>query len=318
MNSRVVRKLYQAEFEKRLVAQYLCSGVLESGRRFIYDGDNLVLPEGSSIFYIGLTLAATHRNIAIATSNQLLIEEYFSNPELASSFSTGFLTVGGYPDKSECGGSDQGAVFKSPAEFAFEKAIEEDPGATVVLIPVSGITLDAGPFATKGDVSSLKKKIIQKSVLKSVREVIIVCDWRKQLHRDGEGYGAPVFSQADWKDLLKSNEEKHFLSLVTTPTPRVRELVLKGQLGENPYNRQTTAFDGDDLSLSNDDRSYIRTAKGLYGAFSGQMYEALKFTEYASETVPQKIAIAVSAKSGDDLVSRHGHDPLGGNPRVPK
>ena len=113
--------MYTRQAEKKLVGRY-------AANKFIMDGDNVALFEGSSALYVGLGIASTRERVLICTSNDPLVREARDNPAVGKRFRQ-FVVIGGVIDAPTHGG--HGGVFGSFFEEQFTKAVTSDPGATV-------------------------------------------------------------------------------------------------------------------------------------------------------------------------------------------
>lgn len=222
-SSRFGRNLFEQRAEKRQVARFVNLAQVRNGP-LIRNSDTVVIPEGSSAFYVGLAIAAFKKSATIVTSNAALYREYSDNPAVAKSLNH-FHLIGGRIDMShEVCRSDHGGAFGTEAERGYETAITDNPTATVVIMPVSGLLPEDGPYATDDFVRQLKYAIIRAGLYgpRRVREFVFIADYSKHLdlRKSVESYGAPVMDRAEWQRLLRDNQER--ISLVTFPPPAIR------------------------------------------------------------------------------------------------
>jgi hypothetical protein len=269
----VGRKLNQDSLEKRLVAQFLNKNPVRNGGTFVQDGDTIAIPEGSSSFYAGMAAIALRTKLGIVTSNGPLIHEYNANSQVAGRVRE-FFSIGGAVN------ADQGATFGEIAQTQYEQAIIRSPGTTVIVVPVSGITPENGPFATEGSVRNLKTHLIDIGLKAQVREILFIATWRKHFQSNSAGssnepYGSPVYADDRWKDLLRNNITR--MSLITSPPPAVRHAIDLGTRYSDPQGRHLAGLSNADqgvLGLKKQDLDYDLAARQLYDQFQGRFFEA--------------------------------------------
>ncbi|MCA9015625.1 MAG: hypothetical protein KDA77_09875, partial [Planctomycetaceae bacterium] len=182
--SRYGTQLYESQLEKKLVGRVIADAKVRAHgtATIVRDGDNVVIPDGSSCTYAGLAIACFRENIRITTSNDVLIREMRDNPCVARAFHRGFSIIGGdadYDANKRC--TQLGGTFKTDAEKQFERAISQDPQATVVIISVNGLLPEDGPFSKNGDTYAVKKQIIDSAIEANVREIVFIADYHKHL-----------------------------------------------------------------------------------------------------------------------------------------
>jgi hypothetical protein len=221
LSSRIGQEIYKQQEEKKLVGRYVAE-------HLVRDGDNIAIPEGSSALYAGLGTASACKNVRVTTSNDPLIREYRDNPAVARRFRR-LDAIGGEVDFAGNGNQSRlGGVFGPTAEEQFHVAILSDPGATAVIMPVSGFLPENGPFAEDGDAVRMKRAIIEDSLKSQVRELIFVADYTKHLESMQRTYGVPVYSRERWHQLLGEHMER--VSIVTAPPPALRKLLREHKL----------------------------------------------------------------------------------------
>jgi hypothetical protein len=275
------KNLYVRHAEKKLVAWFVSKAHVRSGP-IIRDGDTVVIPEGSSAFYVGLGIAAWRKRVSVITSNGPLYREYLDNPALANSFRD-FHVIGGCADLDrEHHRSERAGVFGFACQQAYKQAITTDPRATVVVMPVSGMLPDDGPYALDGESGGLKRSIILDSIgdaaEEKVREIIFVTDYSKHMRDESERYGSPIFERGTWRNMLERNHDR--ITLVAAPPPLMREALCAAE-PVHPA-RRTLSDLGPEAGFSECDRKYNSTARAM-----GKMFHSnsrLMFHEaYARE-----------------------------------
>jgi len=277
LEERFGKQLYQEQVEKKLVGLHVAD--------MVADGENVVIPEGSSAFYVGLALGAKKKNISIITSDGALMREYLDNPALAARFRN-FLVIGG--DEHVI----HGGVFGRSANAQYIEAIGGDPGATVVVMPVNGLLAKEGPYAWDGDARSLKESILAASSGR-VLKIVFIADYSKHLRskaQQGE-YRAPMYTQAAWHKLV--NDNRGIISIVTTPPPRLRNAILQCQRFDirrrAPSDMKPYLPPDEDFTW--EETYYHREAKELEeltrSGTQSMFFEALEFPPSDSEENPE-------------------------------
>lgn len=286
-SSRVGKNVYARQEEKKLVARFVNQERIGTGP-LIQNSDTVVIPEGSSAFYVGLAIAAIRKRVSIVTSNALLCREYLDNPALAKSFKD-FYAIGGLADKdSSLSRSEHGGYFGPDAQYAYEIAIKDRPAATVVIMPVSGLLHRDGPYATDDFIRALKYSIIRASLTdeRRVREFVFIADYSKHLPQNVDSYGAPVVEREEWAKLLKQNQGR--ISVVTAPPPSLRTAFSSGMYS-HPVNRSLEGIKPG-LPFGDDDRTYCKTcselAKVFYDGGSRSTFHEAYFSHKSEELAP--------------------------------
>ena len=227
-----------------LVAWFL-TNVPVRGRPLIWDTDKVVIPDGSSAFYVGVGVAAWRKCVCVIGSNGPLSCEYLTNPAFSDALDH-FYLIGGKADRCEpraerAGAfkrSENGGTFDLPAHKAYEEAILADPAATVVVMPVSGILPEEGPYGLEDQTRRLKEVIIKSGLRHGIRQLVFIADYTKHRRADKNKYGLPVLNTpAEWDALLQDHHAR--ISLVTVPPPDMREL-FQGAQPIHPAERMTT------------------------------------------------------------------------------
>lgn len=283
-STRVGKNVYTRQEEKRLVARFVNQARVGTGP-LIRNSDTVVIPEGSSAFYVGLAIAALREHVSIVTSNMLLCREYYDNPALAKSFK-GFYVIGGLSDKDpDVQRSEYGGVFGPDAQTGYETAITERPTATVVIMPVSGLLPQDGPYATEEFIRNLKYAIIRSSLdaKVKVREFVFIADYSKHLPSDAESYGAPILEREDWSRILTQNKRR--MSLVTVPPPILREALVSSDYS-HPVSRSLEAIKSSQ-PFTDTDRAYCKSCSEVANLFNDGGAK-LTFHEALSEEVARK------------------------------
>ncbi len=277
--SKVGSELYKRQVEKKLVG--LCVA-----QDYVRDGDNTVIPEGSSALYVGLGIASARQRVRICTSNDPLIRECRDNPAVVRRFRQ-VDVVGGFIDDQKYSG--HGGVFGTICEAQFHTAITEDPGATIVIIPVNGLLPKDGPFAEDGDAMKFKLSTIRDSLASNVRQLIFVADHSKHLDTHQSIYGLPIFRKDEWRRMLEKHLE--IIAIVTSPPPDMRRLLAERKLG-NPVERQL--YTADQAQLSAPDKEYDQTAKEFGCLTRGNGFEC-KFREAFLSSTPALVPTATGS-----------------------
>lgn len=277
MASKFGSLLYTQQYEKKIVAQYVVSAPVRGGRPIIGDDDIVLILEGTSGSYVGLAIAAFRNNVTVHTSNNALIREYRDNPAVAQRL-LALHTVGGLADFDQTERrSEHGGVSGLNAHDQFEKAMTVKPPATVVVMTVSGLLPDDGPYVS-GPCRGLKRSIIELSLQGTVRELIFVADYTKHGRRKPPSYGMVMFHRDEWKKLVETYRSK--ISIVTTPPPALRARLHEEQF-QDVQHRELLEHAFPDV-----DREYARVAKDLCavtggtrraGAYCPWVHEAYRF-----------------------------------------
>ena len=238
-------RLYEEHaVEKKLVAWFL-TNVPVRGEPLIRDTDNVVIPDGSSGFYVGLAIAAWKNRVCLISSNGPLFCEYLCNPAFSNALED-FYLIGGKadhraPHDAPAGPAykacQNGGMFDEPAHQAYEKGIMKNPQATVVVMPVSGILPEEGPYGLEDQTRQLNRSIIDSSVKQRVRQLVFIADHSKHREDDRSKYGLPIMNTpGDWHAFLDEHHDR--ISLVTASPPAMRDL-LHGADPIHPAERPT-------------------------------------------------------------------------------
>lgn len=253
--SKYGKSLYERQVEKKLVAKY----IVQSGM-VAPCGEKIVLPEGSSAFYVGMALAAHSSGSQLVTSNGPFIREYRDNPSIAKSFNS-VTTVGGeidYDHNKEL--SDHGGVYGMECQRIYGEAIKQDPGATIVVMPVTGILPGLGPYSADGASQGEKKSILEQSFAADVRLVIFVADFTKHREDAVRDYGVPIFRQRSWERLVQDNTDR--IKLVTCPPPKLRLALANSKSYIEPRDRDYKELPNISYDeLTREDAVYLRVTK---------------------------------------------------------
>jgi hypothetical protein len=211
------RRLFENQLEKQLVAKFLVSEPVCQGRCPILDDDVVVLPEGTSAFYIGLAVAAHRSRATIVTSNGGLVREYHENPVLRTKLK-GLEVIRGHAE------SETRGIAANAKDWRSIVGDDHDPTATVVISTVEGLLPEEGPFAPSPTAANARAKLVEAALSENVRHVIFVADYSKQLNSKRPKYGHLLFqNRARWKQIL--NSEPGRVLIVTSPPPRLCEFI---------------------------------------------------------------------------------------------
>jgi hypothetical protein len=261
MSCRFGRNLYANQLEKKLVGWFITNARVRGGNSIVKNGDTVVIPEGSSAFYVGMAIAACEKRASIITSNGALYCEYLDNPALASSFRN-FYVIGGLADLDRDRHlPDSGGVFGMESHAAYTHAIKDNPMATVVIMPTSGILPEDGPFALVGESRALKLSIIRDALEAQVRELVLVADYTKHLEPRTHSYGAQIMPRTSWQAL--HHEYRGRISLVTAPPPNIRSALRQANLADSANRHPAARKSLDALGTQawgDVDREYNRNA----------------------------------------------------------
>lgn len=253
--SKFGKAIYCEQFEKKLVGKY----VVESSD-MIGNGEKIVLPEGSSAFYVGMAIAAYRDDVSVVTTNAAFIREYRDNPTIAQTIKL-VTTIGGEIDYDHRKGlSEHGGVFGFECQKQYIQAIRDAPGATIVVMPVTGILPDEGPYAADGPSQGEKDSIITESFRANVRLVIFVADYSKHLGSKRKHYGVPIFPKRVWKEKVEANSDR--VALVTCPPPKLRESLQRRTDRIEPRDRTYDDFPGlTSANFTDEEAEYYQAAK---------------------------------------------------------
>jgi hypothetical protein len=253
--SKFGRAIYCEQLEKKLVAKY----VVDSSHMF-GNGEKIILPEGSSAFYVGMAIAAYRDDVSVVTTNGAFIREYRDNPKIAQTIKL-VTAIGGEVDYDHRKGlSDHGGVFGLDCQHRYIQAIRDAPGATIVVMPVTGILPDDGPYAADGPSHGEKLSILKESFAANVRLVIFVADYSKHLGTKRQDYGVPIFSKAAWKEKVQAHSDQ--VVLVTCPPPKLRESLQGRTDWIEPRDRTYDDFPGlTSADFTDDEAEYNQAAK---------------------------------------------------------
>jgi len=209
LTTKIGKEMYHRRIEKKLVARHVAS-------TFIGHGDTVCIPEGSSATYVGLAIGLLFQKVTIVTSNEPLLREYRENPQFAPSFRE-MHAIGGHVDDVIA----HGGVSGPKCQEQFETAIQKDPGTTVVIMPVSGLLPDSGPYGLDDATCRLKEKLIRAGLEANIRALIFVTDYTKHIPSRKSTYGRPLFNRpGEWAQLLRDHQNR--IRIVTAPPPELR------------------------------------------------------------------------------------------------
>lgn len=205
------KRLYDNASEKRICGAWVADHLVK-------DSDHVIIPEGTSAFWVGLAVLARRRNLRIITSNGALVRELHENPRLRNAAKS-VNVIGGEMDVS-VGGTGRGFVGEA-AEKAFERAIHHDPGATVVLSSVNGLLPEIGPLAPCPATGFTRRKLLLEA-LPNVSSVVFVADYTKIRPQNMSHYGTPIFpDRRQWQTILSEHHDR--LAFVVAPPIVIRE-----------------------------------------------------------------------------------------------
>lgn len=281
--------LFREAIAKKRVGVFAVNSGRKSGA-LIQNGDNVVIPEASSAFYVAMAAAAKCENLTVITSNAILFSEYLNNPCVARAFRN-FYFMGGRADLDPRGEvAEHAGVFGPDAQLAYNRAIEENPGATVVVMPTSGLLPEQGPFATQGEVRALKLSIIKDALQHGVRELIFISDHSKHLKSKISKYGTQILPNNQWRELIEENRAR--VSLVTTPPATLRDAIVSHRPDTiHPYLRKPLGELYPEFKFDSVDYEYNRAANSLADLFHDEK-SSLTFHEVC-DAGPQRDAIPV-------------------------
>ena len=219
LTTKIGRELYKRQEEKKLVAKFVAENLIR-------DGDFVAIAEGSSATYVGMAIGLLRKQVTIITSNDPLLREVRDNAELADRFAN-IHAIGGQVDDLTV----HGGVAGVEAEQQFDTAIRIDPGVTHVIMAVTGLLPNEGPYGMDAATIAVKAKMIRATLEANVRSLIFVTDYSKHLPSRRQVYGTPIFARRqDWEDLLHENRER--IWIVTAPPPNLRARIAAHELGQ--------------------------------------------------------------------------------------
>ncbi len=209
------KQLYQNQIEKKLIAKYLVSARAWMSETLIRDQDVVVVTEGTTPLYAGLAIASHKAKVKIATSNGGLVREYCENPAFRANLLE-FELMGGLVSAEHRGAG--GLVAKRDYKAFFS---DGDPRATVVVMGVTGLLADEGPYAPDAKSASIRYDLLDAALAKGVRHIIFLSDFSKMLPSKRRDYGVAVLPRDRWHELLAANDGRMFI--VTSPPPHLRK-----------------------------------------------------------------------------------------------
>ncbi len=208
------KRLFDNATEKRLCGEVVADLLVQ-------DADHVIIPEGTSAYWVGLAVLARRSNLQIITSNGALVRELHENPQLRSR-AAAVHVIGGNMDV-DVGGTGRGFVGGA-TEAAFQHVISNTPGATVVISSVNGLTPEKGPFAPCPITGFTRRELLMHALgSKRVRTVVLVADHSKvrPVVPNVRAYGNPIFADAgQWRDILHEYHDR--LAVVVAPPSEVR------------------------------------------------------------------------------------------------
>lgn len=213
-------RLYRQEYEKRLVARWLADGETFGSHQIVRNGDYVFIPEGSSGLFAGIAIVAYRKNIHLLTSNGALIREVHENAFLQSRLK-GLTVLGGDTEIDSNNLSTGSRGFLSGLE-SFERAVE-DPGATVIVSPVSGLLPAVGPFAPTAESERARFELLDYVLddRSNLREIAFIADWTKHSNTKRDDYGFPIMNpESRWRNAIERNRSR--LSFITCPPAELR------------------------------------------------------------------------------------------------
>lgn len=262
------RGLYSEQEEKKLVAQYLVAVKAIDGSTLIGDDEIVVLFEGSSCVYVGLAAAAARRDVTVITPNACLIREYRDNPAVGRRFES-LCVVGGRADfETDERRCEHATVYGEICQQQLEAAVTRRPPVTVVVVSVSGLLPEAGPFVA-GPTGVIKKDIITRALRQDekVKKVVFVADYTKHLRSRQGSFGRAIFNPHDWRDLVEEYQNR--IHVVTAPPPALRAALDAGQ-GHDVAHRDLRYITGP-LEFTANDIEYNTVAVGLQKLLGGDV-----------------------------------------------
>jgi len=207
-------RLYQEEMEKRLCAELIA-------KELVHDADHVILPEGTSTFWVGLGVLQQWENLWIITSNGALVRELHENAALRQ-HAKAITVIGGEIDLDvDAGGAASRGFIGHSTRVGFDAAIIDKPGATVVVSSVNGLLPDTGPYAPCPTSGFTRHSLLLKALDSNVRKVVFVADYTKVSPRRIGDYGDAIFSDPkQWREILEKHRSR--IVIVVAPPPEVR------------------------------------------------------------------------------------------------
>jgi hypothetical protein len=276
------KKLYENVAEKKACARFVAQSDAFGVAQIVHDGDHVIVPEGSSAFYVGLAIAAIRRNITLITSNGPLIRELSENTFLTKRLKNVFV-VGGEMDLDSDGRvASRGFLgINSQAEFA--RVSKDSPGATVLVCSVNGLLPHEGPFAPSIPTPKSCKtrlSLLDECARNGIRQIAFVCDWTKMLFSKKSSYGEPIFAiRQTWERFLRDYVNN--ITFVIAPPAAISASAEFAKL--SPRNRPFQGL-SDDMNSSSY-REYLKCVKELDESVTELTFDKRIFEIFASESV---------------------------------
>ena len=219
LGTKIGEQMFKLQTEKKLVARHVAG-------QLVQDDDIVCIAEGSSAMYVGMAIGLLRQNVTIVTSNDPLLREFRENPQLVGRFKE-MEAIGGHVDDH----ITHGGVSGDKCQEQFAVAIARKPGATVVIMPVTGFLPDEGPFGLDPATRGVKEQMITASLAANVRALIFITVHAKHLQSKKATYGEVVFNgEGKWLDLLNAHRDR--IQIVTAPPPELRRRMVSGVLGQ--------------------------------------------------------------------------------------
>lgn len=205
------QKLWNCELEKRLCAVWVAEHIVQNW-------DHVIIPEGTSTFWVALAALALRSDLLLITSNGGVVRELHENPELRKRANS--VTVIGGEIDVEVGGNGRGFVGDATQE-GYDAAITRKPGATVVVSSVNGLLPEDGPYAPCPVSGMTRYSLLRKALESNVRRLVLVADHSKMRPSMQKDYGDAIFSdKREWRAILKNHLDR--LVIVVAPPESVR------------------------------------------------------------------------------------------------
>lgn len=270
------KNLHRNVSEKKLCAHYIAKSEDFGRMPLVHDGDHVIIPEGTSAFYVGLAIAGLRRDITFITSNGPFLRELSENPVLAAN-TRNVLVVGGELEADTKGSVASRGFVGIHTEREFESAMSE-PGATVLVSSVNGLLPVYGPFAPTDPTpktASTRYAILKYAMQKNIRQVVFVSDYTKMLPSKRTAYGEPIFSdENEWYRFM--NDHRHRISIVAAPPPSFGEVPEYSH--QAPRLRPIAGLNSKiDSAVA---REYVRCAKELDEEIVGSGVDSRYFEPY--------------------------------------
>jgi len=265
MESEFTKRLYERQFEKRVVGHYLAAH--EGELSIVHDGDCVIIPEGTSSFYAALSIAALRSKLTVVTSNLGVVREFSENSALSRKVKP-LRVLGGEVNRASLGN------HVGPVDEIFTG----DPRVTVVVSSVEHFSPVVGPCAPDAASAGSRCNIIEAAIAKEVRRIVFIADYTKLCE---DPPSVPIITK--WPKKFAGYPGK--VDIVTCPPPTLRQKF--AEIGDDALirNRYQTRIPTTGQAW----REYETIARELYELAEDsrniEFHEAFELVEPQAESV---------------------------------